>query len=201
MTRSTKWPVRPAKTQISLVIRPVSSESLLSAWRKPWVLSYPLSAQRRLWSDWESSLGAQVILLVLSCFGSFYLCRSLSLSTSCWPYEARLERKTATLKPRKTMTSGLIYAVRSAFACLHCFYKILSFCDYTRHSSLSERLKFRSWKWHKTICLLTRLTDNLWSICPAERWQFSSQLCCTVQHKDWVSTISVFLSGLSTTKS
>ena len=28
--------------------------------KKPWVLSYPLSAQRRLWSDWadESSLGA-----------------------------------------------------------------------------------------------------------------------------------------------
>ena len=45
--------------------------------KKPWVLSYPLSAQRRLirlggcpgWS--ESSLGAYVILLVLSCTGSY----------------------------------------------------------------------------------------------------------------------------------
>ena len=44
--------------------------------KKLWVLSYPLSAQRRLirlggcpgWS--ESSLGAHVILLVLSCAGS-----------------------------------------------------------------------------------------------------------------------------------
>ena len=44
--------------------------------KEPWVLSYPLRAQRRLvrsggcpnWS--ESSLGAQVILLVLSCSGS-----------------------------------------------------------------------------------------------------------------------------------
>ena len=27
--------------------------------KKAWVLSYPLSAQRRLWSDWESSLCAQ----------------------------------------------------------------------------------------------------------------------------------------------
>ena len=34
MTKPTKWKVRPAKTQISLSIRPVWSESSLSAWRK-----------------------------------------------------------------------------------------------------------------------------------------------------------------------
>ena len=34
MTKPTKWPVRKAKTQISLGIRPVWSESSLSAWRK-----------------------------------------------------------------------------------------------------------------------------------------------------------------------
>ena len=34
MTKPTKWLVRPAKTQISLGIRPVWSESSLSAWRK-----------------------------------------------------------------------------------------------------------------------------------------------------------------------
>ena len=34
MTKPTKWPVRPAKTQISLGIRPVWSESSLAAWRK-----------------------------------------------------------------------------------------------------------------------------------------------------------------------
>ena len=33
MTKPTKWHVRTAKTQISLGIRPVWSESLLSAWR------------------------------------------------------------------------------------------------------------------------------------------------------------------------
>ena len=33
MTKPTKWPVYPAKTQISLGIRPVWSESSLSAWR------------------------------------------------------------------------------------------------------------------------------------------------------------------------
>ena len=41
--------------------------------KKQWVLSYPLSTQQRLWSDWadRSSLGAQIILLVLSRGGSF----------------------------------------------------------------------------------------------------------------------------------
>ena len=34
MTKPIKWHVCPAKTQISLGIRPVWSESLLSAWRK-----------------------------------------------------------------------------------------------------------------------------------------------------------------------
>ena len=29
----------------------ISAQSMLSAWKKAWVLSYPLSAQRRLWSD------------------------------------------------------------------------------------------------------------------------------------------------------
>ena len=34
ITKPTNWHVRPAKTQVSLGIRPVWSESLLSAWRK-----------------------------------------------------------------------------------------------------------------------------------------------------------------------
>ena len=34
MTKPTKWHVRPVKTQISLGIRPVWSESSLSTWRK-----------------------------------------------------------------------------------------------------------------------------------------------------------------------
>ena len=42
--------------------------------KKAWVLSYPLSTQRRLWSDWawsEYSLGAHVSMLVLSRGGSY----------------------------------------------------------------------------------------------------------------------------------
>ena len=54
MTKPTKWHLRPAKTQI---IRPVWSESSLSAWRKlgSLAISYPLNEQRRLWSDWANA--------------------------------------------------------------------------------------------------------------------------------------------------
>ena len=48
---------------------------------KPWALSYPLSAQRKLWSDWAMTLFrlsrcpgwsvTHVILLTLSCCGSY----------------------------------------------------------------------------------------------------------------------------------
>ena len=58
MTKPTKWYVYPAKTQITLGIRPVWSESSLSAWRKLGSLS------THVFPDWsESSLGAQVSLL------------------------------------------------------------------------------------------------------------------------------------------
>ena len=43
--------MRLAKTQISLGIHPVWSVRM----KKAWVLSYPLSAQRRLWSDWADA--------------------------------------------------------------------------------------------------------------------------------------------------
>ena len=48
--KTNKMSVRPAKTQISLGIRPVWSVFAVRM-KKAWVLSYPLSAQRSLWSD------------------------------------------------------------------------------------------------------------------------------------------------------
>ena len=54
MAKPTTWQVRPAKTQISLGIRPVWSVFAVRM-KKPWVLSYQLSAQRRLWSDWTDA--------------------------------------------------------------------------------------------------------------------------------------------------
>ena len=46
--------VRPAKTQISLGIRSLIRVFAVRM-KKAWVLSYPLSAQWRLWSDWADA--------------------------------------------------------------------------------------------------------------------------------------------------
>ena len=77
MTKPTKWHVRPAKTRISLGIRPVWSETSLSAWRK----LVPLATH---WADSEDSdqtgwiprlirvfAGRIITLLVLSWGGLF----------------------------------------------------------------------------------------------------------------------------------
>ena len=78
MTKPTKWHVRPAKTQISLGICPVWSVFAVRM-KKAWVISYPLSAQRRLWPDCVDAQAdlrlrlAHVIMLVLSCGGSFVI--------------------------------------------------------------------------------------------------------------------------------
>ena len=75
MTKPTKWLVRSAKTQISLNINPVWSETSLSAWRKLWSLATHW-AQSKDWSDWAdaqvnlSSLGVHAILSILSWGGS-----------------------------------------------------------------------------------------------------------------------------------
>ena len=77
-TKPTKWYVRPVKTQINLGIRPVWSESWLSTWGKLRSLTIirahsEASDQTGGCSGWsQSSLGAKVILLVLSWGGSFY---------------------------------------------------------------------------------------------------------------------------------
>ena len=53
VTKPTKWHVRPVKTQ------PGHPPSLIRVFtvrmKKAWVLSYPLSGQRRLWSDWADA--------------------------------------------------------------------------------------------------------------------------------------------------
>ena len=58
LTKPTKWHVRPAKTQISLGIHPVWSESLLSAWRN--ILSSVTHWVH--WEDWSDWVDAQASL-------------------------------------------------------------------------------------------------------------------------------------------
>ena len=69
VTKPTKWHVRPAKTQISLGIRPVWSDLRFPLEENlgPWL---PIKRGCPGWS--ESSLGAHAILLVLSRCGSYY---------------------------------------------------------------------------------------------------------------------------------
>ena len=57
MTKSIKWPVRPAKTQISLDVRPVWgwSKSSVSAWRRIGSLATQ-RAHTKNWSGWSESL-------------------------------------------------------------------------------------------------------------------------------------------------
>ena len=52
--KTNKMSMRPAKTQISLGICPDWSVFAVRM-KKAWVLSYPLSAQQRLWSDFEDA--------------------------------------------------------------------------------------------------------------------------------------------------
>ena len=86
MTKPAKWHVRPAKTQISLGIRPVWSESSLSAWRK-------LESLATHWAHSEDSdqtgrmprligvfAGRTVILLVFSWGGSILSVYSIKLN-------------------------------------------------------------------------------------------------------------------------
>ena len=103
-----------------------------------WVLGYPLSAQRRLirlrgspgWS--ESLLGAQVILLVLSCNGSyisdvrkklvFGVCDQLRLKPACSATETSLfldisaiaSRGTCLILSKQRTTKALIRLCRCA---------------------------------------------------------------------------------------
>ena len=79
MTKPTIWPIRPAKTQISLGIRPVWSESSLCA---QWVAQGPSFRHADVKGFGQTGrmprliwvfAGAHVILLVLSCGGSYSL--------------------------------------------------------------------------------------------------------------------------------
>ena len=74
MTKPTKWHMHPTKTQISLGIRPIWSESSLCA---QCVAKDPSSCG-------QQRLGAQVILLVLSCCSSNYFMINESVHVM-WP--------------------------------------------------------------------------------------------------------------------
>ena len=76
LTKPTKWHVLPAKTQISLgICRHLPSLIRVFAvhMKKAWVLSYPLSAQWRLWLDWADSQADLSLCWVHSHFVGFVM--------------------------------------------------------------------------------------------------------------------------------
>ena len=84
--KTNKMSVRPAKTQISLGIRPVWSVFAVRM-KKSWVLSYPLSAQRRLWLDWADAQADLSLRWARSHFVAFVMSRLIfcSLPSACVP--------------------------------------------------------------------------------------------------------------------
>ena len=55
MTKPTKWHVRPAKNSDQPGHPPSLIKVFAVRMKKAWVLSYPLSTQRRLRSDWANA--------------------------------------------------------------------------------------------------------------------------------------------------
>ena len=79
MTKPTKWHVHPAKTQIRLGI-PSLDRVFAVRMKKAWVLSYPLSAQRRRWSDWADAQADLSLRWAHSHFVGFVMKRFISRS-------------------------------------------------------------------------------------------------------------------------
>ena len=93
MTKQTKWPVRPAKIQISLGIRPVWSKSSLCARRKlwswvaHWAHSEDSDQSGRMPRLIRVFVGRTATLLVLSWGGSYEVQRK------CWNHCKQVTRE------------------------------------------------------------------------------------------------------------
>ena len=77
MTKPTKWDVGPPKTD-QTGHPPILIRVLAVHMKKPWVLSYPLSAQRRLWSDWADAQADLSLRWAHSHFVGFVMRRLIS---------------------------------------------------------------------------------------------------------------------------
>ena len=140
--------VRPAKTQISLGIRPVWSESSLCA---QWIAKDPsfLHADSEDWI-WVFA-GRTVTLLVLSCHGSFwreYLSR-VSVFRQKINWAMSWDYDTSVLRKRILETRMHSRCLTWAFAGCLCdkYYELAHYCSVVHLTSV---LKF---KWQRSILL------------------------------------------------
>ena len=144
--KPTKWHVRPAKTPISLGIRPVSSVFTVRM-KKAWVLNYQLSAQLRLWSDWAD---AQADLSLRWAHSFCWFCHvAAHFKRNVWasPCEKSSYQKGEEWRLRRTCISGP--SCRS-LRCLWTQYRELLFCwQGSAHGFLEifcQEIVFCKWK-------------------------------------------------------
>ena len=108
MTKPTKCHVCPAKTQISLGVCQVLSESSIFTGRSIGSLAYPLSAQRRLWSDWT---GAQADLSFRWAHWSFcWFCHAQAHILKLYRYKKIAGKDIELNGPRQANLVLIVYA-------------------------------------------------------------------------------------------
>ena len=110
--KTNKVSMRPAKTQISLGIRPVWSVFAVRM-KKAWVLSYPLSAQRRLWSDWADAHAELSLRWAHSHFVGFVMSGLIWETFQCFLRKRKYKCTWKTIDLRLTMEMYFKMKVRS----------------------------------------------------------------------------------------
>ena len=98
--KTNKLTVCRAKTQISLGIRPVWSVFAVHL-KKHWVLSYPLSAQQRLWSDWVDAQADLSLRWAHSHFVGFVV-RRLMYSFNTWRKHFAVQKESSSINNTAT---------------------------------------------------------------------------------------------------
>ena len=165
MTKPTKWHMRPAKTQISLGIRPVWSESSLSAWRKPGPLA-TLWSHSRLWSDWadsqaDLSLGWAHMPFCWFCHEAAHYCYNLRHSEI--GFISRIYRNDLKYSNRQVWANTVdpheTSSWRSTLISLHC----LSFRLHLLHTLLYDKKKQQQQQ--KKTNMIVQMLEQLQHFC------------------------------------
>ena len=217
MTKPTKRHVRPAKTQISLGIRPVWSASSLSAWRK-------LRSFATHWAQSEDSdqtgrmprliwvfAGRTVILLVLSCCGSYYVCQINWTERSCrlfGPRQANLvliayASSEGSGEPAHPRSLARTFAARS--------YKHWIKRNFQTENQIpgpSEWLGMRSWNWswrnarrHKFAWRGSLSTIDKNAFCGTLIWECPRKRCnVKLNYKNALEPIQAFWHNIEKSK-
>ena len=145
--KMSKMTVCPVKTQISLGIRPVWSES-----KKALVLSYPFSGQQRLWSDWADAQADLSLRWAQSHFVGFVMrrlkCLGLqnndSAKNSGWSLKQKVKKIDLYLVKKMNIlvnTNVLVVSFSEVISCLTCH----------RHNSQQDWEKTAT-EYHETSC-------------------------------------------------